>query len=148
MIKLILKYLMIGIAAGCIFFVGNIIFHDSTDSGRLHIFLSNPAADAIGFIVVGIGFFGGGFVHEIERLRFSLKVIIHIIIGISLFLIVSLSLGWISLENRFDLIISIGMNVVILLVVWTALYFWDKKEIRRANRALKERDSIKPFDAE
>ena len=148
MVKLILKYLLFGIAVGCFFFIGNIIFLDLMGSDRLQVFFDNFTSHAIGFMIVGVGFFGGSFLYEIENLKFSSKVIIHITLGISLFIIVGFINSWISLENRSDLIINIIANVAILLAVWTALYIQDRKEIQRVNRALKERDLMKPLDTE
>jgi len=148
MVKLILKYLLIGIAVGCIFFVGNIIFHDLTNSGQLQYFFSNFTAYAIGFVFLGIGFFGGAFVYEIERLRFALKSVIHISVGMGVFIIVGFRLNWLTLENSPTLIINIVINLSLLLAIWTVLYIRDKKEIQRINRALAERDSAKPLDTE
>jgi len=148
MIKLILKYLLLGIAAGCILFVGNIIFHDLINSEQLELFFDNFTAYAIGYIAIGIGFFGVGVIYEVERLRFSLKSVIHISVGVGTFILVGFRLGWLTLENSPNLIVNIAINVAILLAGWTALYFRDKKEIQRINMVLAERDTMMPLDTE
>jgi len=148
MIKLIVKYLIIGVAWGCFAFVANYILLDLTGSDHLLSIYENPTANALGLIVVCIGFFGGGIVYEIERLGLLLKLAIHIAVGTGLFLLVGFNIGWLTTENPAMIAFNIVFNVLILSVVWIASYFYDKRKVEKINQKLIECSLRKPLDTE
>ena len=136
MFKLVLKYLSIGIVAGCFFFALNIMLKDLLNSDQLYIFFNNPTAYILGFLVIGIGFYGCGIVYEIDHLKFKFKLIIHAFVGIGLFMLVGFSLGLFTLNNPLHLIVNIAINIGIILALWTVLYIRDRNELQIINKAL------------
>ena len=148
MIKLIVKYLMIGIAWGCFAFVANLILLDLIGSDHIQNIFDNPTANVFGLIVVCIGFFGGGIVYEIERLGLLFKLAIHIAVGIGLFLLVSFNIGWLTTDNPTLIVFNIILNVLILSALWVGSYFYDKRKVEKINQKILERSSKKPLDTE
>lgn len=148
MIKLIIKHFIIGIAGGCFILAVNLIWWDLTGSNQLQIFIDNSTVYVLGFIVAGIGLFGGGIVYEIERLGFVLKLAIHMFLGISLLLIVGFIIGWFAFENPTNIVQNIAINALILLIVWVVYYFYDKRKVDKINKKLLERSLRKSLDTE
>ena len=140
MIKLIVKYLLIGIGLGCFFFTVNVILVDLFSDALMSDILDRPTVNALGITVICIGFWSGGIVYEIERLSFALKLVVHLTVGIGLLLIVMLGLGWISTDNIANVVFNVAVNAFILVSVWVVSYFRDKKEVREINQLLSARD--------
>ena len=148
MLKLIIKYLAIGVAWGCFAFVVNLILLDLTGSDQIQNIIENPTTNALGLIVVCIGFFGGGIVYEIERLRLVLKLAVHLTVGVGLFLIVGFSIGWLTVESPIIIVFNIVLNVLILSAVWVGSYFYDKRKVERINQRLLKRRASEPLDTD
>ena len=148
MIKLIVKYLLTGITWGCFFLVANIILFDLAGSEHLQFIFDNFTPIAIGFIAVSIGFISTSIVYETERLSLGLKLVIHVIVGVSVVLIVGFRIGIFSSENPSVIIINVIVNALILFAVWVGHYFKDKRRVEKINQRLQERNSTKTLDTE
>lgn len=148
MLKLFVKHLLYGVAWGCFLFVVYTILYDSFSIELIPYFRDNPTVHAISFVVLGIGFIGGSIVYEIERLSFALKLVIHLAVGVGLFLIVAFGNGWLSTDNPADIVLNIAFNVFILLVIWIICYIRDKKEVKEINKMIADKNSMKPLDTE
>lgn len=148
MVKLIVKYLLLGITWGCFFLVANIIVFELIDSEHLQFVFENFTLVAIGFIFVSIGFISSSIVYEIERFSLAAKLIIHIAVGVSVMLLVGFWLGIFSEENQSIIILNVVINALILFAVWVGHYLHDKRRVEKINQRLLERNLEKPFDTE
>ena len=148
MAKLIVKHFIIGIAGGCFILAVNLLWWDFSASDQLQYFFNNITADVLGYIIVGIGLFGGGIVYEIERLSFILKLAIHMFTGISLLLLVGFNTGWFVVENPSNIVFNILLSMIILFIVWVVCYFCDKRKVEKINKKILERNLRKPLDTE
>ena len=148
MIKLIIKYLLLGIVWGCVVFSANVLLLDVTGSPQLQDVFDRPTVHILSFIVVCIGLFGGGIVYKIERLGLALKLAIHVTVGIGLYMLIGFNIGWFDLENPSVITFGIALNMLILVAVWTVNYFRDKRKVETINRRIRERNSEKTFDTE
>jgi hypothetical protein len=119
-----------------------------TGSDGLQSFFHNPIPNIIGYLVIGLGFFGSTIVYEFENISSRLKLVIHIITGVTLFLLVAFYLGWGITEDPVGLLHNIALYVGIVLVVWVVLYFRDKKDVEEINKTLHEQNHKKPLDTE
>jgi len=147
-IKLFAKYLWIGTAYGCLYFVANLISYDLFDFVLIPYILERPTANALSIIAISIGLFGSSIIYEIERLGFALKLVIHIAIGVSIFLIVAFNIGWISTDNPTAIVLNIIFNASIVSAIWIVSYFRDKKRAQRINEMISRKHSIEHLDTE
>ena len=148
MVKQIWRYFTFAIGWGSFIMALNILFLYFRDTEGFEHFMSDPLTFVIGHFIIGVGFFGTAIVYEINRLSFRLKLIIHVIVGIGLFLLVSFKFGWGIVESPASLIQNVVAYVGIIFVVWVALYLRDKKEVEEINRTLREQNHKKPLDTE
>ena len=148
MIKLFAKCLWIGISYGCFYFVANIISYELFDFVLIPHILERPTANALSIIMISIGLFGGGIIYEIERLGFALKLVIHIAISVSIFLIVAFHIGWLSTDNPTDIVFNIIFNATIVSAIWVVSYFRDRKRAQKINKMIMRKHSMKPLDTE
>ena len=148
MIKLFVRHLLYGIGWGCFLFVLYVILYDLFEIKTIPYFLDKPAVHAISFVALGIGFVSSSIVYEIERLGFAVKLIIHLVVGIGVFMLVLLINGWLSGAHPFVIVSNVVFNALILFVVWIVSYICDKKEVREINKMIMEKNSSKPLDTE
>jgi len=148
MIKLFVKHLLYGVAWGCFLFVLYVVLYDSFDIKAIPYFLDKPTVHAVSFVALGIGFVGGSIVYEIERLRFVLKLIIHLVAGLGVFMFVVLANGWLSAAHPSAIVSNVVFNALILFAVWIVSYIRDKKEVQEINKMITEKNSMKPLDTE
>ena len=137
MTKMILRYLFFGISWGSITFVINIIIGD-------HSMI--PAA--IIFILVGLAFWGSTIIYEFDRPSLKYQILIHLAIGLGTFLAIGFVVGWFSLGRPLELALNIGICIVMFGIVWTLSYLYDKIEVGKINKALKEQSHKRPSDTE
>lgn len=148
MMKLIRKHLFNGIAWGCIAVVGNIMVFDLTGFDFLPNVLDNFSTFAIGLIIFCIGFITtGGIVYEIKQLRFKLKLLIHMVVGIGTLLIMGLRFNAFTF-NLPDIVINVLINGLIVLAIWTYFYIRDKREVEQINANLREKREQRKLDTE
>jgi uncharacterized membrane protein (UPF0136 family) len=148
MIKLFAIFLLRGIAFGCFYFVANVISHELFDFVLIPYILETPTANALSIIVICIGFFGGSIIYEIERLGFVLQLVIHLAIGVSIFLIVAFNIGWISTDNPTAIVLNIIFNVFVVFAIWIVSYLREEKKVEKINEMIAEKQSKKPLDTE
>lgn len=146
--KIIVKHLLLGVAFECIAFVANAVLYYLSGFYLIPYILERPTANAISLIVIGIGFFGGGMVYEIERLSFVLKLVIHLAVGIGIFLIVAFSIGWLSTDNPVNVMFNIFFNASILFIFWVVCYIRDKNEVQNINKMIARKNANIPLDTE
>jgi len=148
MIKQIWRYFTFGIGWGSFIFLAQIFLWILTNPGATELVLDNPINYVIGYLALGIGFFGTGIIYEIDRIGFALKLVIHIFVGIGVFLLVSFGLNWGIIETPLVLMANIIGSIVIIFIGWVVLYLRDKKAVHEINKVLKKQNQEKPLDTE
>ncbi len=79
---------------------------------------------------------GGTIVYEIEKLGVLRATLIHYFITMSLFVIISLALGWFA-GGLIWLGIVVLIMTVIYVMIWLFNYLYWKKTVREVNEELK-----------
>jgi len=148
MIKLIWRYLTFGIGWGSFIFVAQILLWLLTNPDSTQLVLDNPLNYVVGYLALGIGFFGTGIVYEIDRIGFALKLVIHIFVGIGVFLLVSFGLNWGIIETPIVLMANVIGSIVIIFIGWVVLYLRDKKDVENINKVLEKQNQEKTLDTE
>lgn len=133
----ILKKLCLGIATGCtIFVMMGLVFTMFGDAASL----TNDEfiKQAIGSILVGIGFLLPTIIYDNPNVAMPLKFIVHMGIGVILYVLVALNVGWIptTLGIMPMIMTAVGM-IGISLIIWVIFYMYYKKEAKKINDKIK-----------
>ena len=137
MIKQIIKRLIYGIVGGCTFVVMNLIIVDLTNSSELPIMLHNFTMDALGNIVVAIGFAMGSIVFEMERLAMWLKISINAFVGFGVLALARLYFGITPVLSPAIVLLA----VAIFLTVVIGDYLLNGREAKKINAKLREQEA-------
>jgi len=140
MIKLILKYLLYGIAWGALWFVMVCIIMDLFSPVTLQYMLQNFTLHALGSIAIGIACATTSIVYTLERLRRWQQVLIHATVGLGVYLPVAFGLGWLPAGSPLAILFSIGTSIIIFILIWSCFYLYHKHEAKAINKKLKERE--------
>ena len=145
--KLMIKYLTMGVGWGSFLFVVHLIIYDLTEIVFLpNVFIDNIGLSALGFLALSVAFISTSIVYEIEQLRFGLKLLIHITVGLGTLLIIGFVIGLFTADNWLEITINIIINLIILLIVWVRYYIRDKNEVQQINEKLQEQNLKSSFD--
>jgi len=139
MIKKIIGRTLSGISYGCFWMVGfSMIFNFMPDRTHFEAVMNNFTVQAIGSMLAGIGFILPTLIYDSEKLSRFVKVIIHLGIGVPLFIAVGFFLGWLpkdfGIGKTFLMIVSC---IAISLVIWFGFYLYYKNESKLINKQLK-----------
>jgi hypothetical protein len=138
-VKKILLNVGFGIMWGCTWFVVIWIIADVTQNEMmLSILQKQFTKQAIGGIIVGIGFTLPSIVYSLERLAFWCKVTIHLGVGALVFFPTAFFLGWMPIPSFGVLIGYMLLFVSLFFVIWFGFYLYYRKEIREINERLRQ----------
>ena len=140
MIKKIIGRIFSGISYGCFWMVGyGMIFSFMQDRVHFEALMNNFTSQAIGSMLVGIGFVLPTLIYGSEKLSLFIKTIIHLGIGVPFFFAVGFFLGWLpknlGIGNIFLMILS---SIAISFVIWFGFYLYYKNEGKLINKQLKK----------
>ncbi|MCU9807607.1 MAG: DUF3021 domain-containing protein [Paraclostridium dentum] len=139
-IKKIVSNILYGIAWGCTIFTLQGIIVASTDNNYLMMTNKEYIVNAICSVIIGIGFYLPSIVYENDRISRGLQVVVHMGIGISIYLICAFYAEWIPVERGMAVTISsIIIIVTISFIIWGAFYIYNKNEARKINEKLQEK---------
>ena len=139
MIKLIMKYLVYGIAWGCLWLVAICVAMDLFFPEVMQMLMENFTLHAIGSIIIGIGSATTPIVYEFDRMRKWLQVAIHAGVGLGTFFTVGFTQGWLPMASSAAIAFSVVSGVIVFFVIWTGFYLYGKHEAEKINEKLKER---------
>lgn len=134
----LLKLIGNGIAWGCticmfILITGSLIAGD----GFLAMTSERFLAQAIGSIIVGIGFTVPSLIYDRESLSRGMQTLIHMGIGFFIYFLVALNLGWIPVEFGWQMtVLSILIAVAFAFAIWFGFYLYNKREAKKLNQQL------------
>ena len=134
----LLKLIGNGIAWGCticmfILITGSLIAGD----GFLAMTSERFLAQAIGSIIVGIGFTVPSLIYSRESLSRGMQTLIHMGTGFFIYFLVALNLGWIPVEFGWQMtVLSILIAVAFAFAIWFGFYLYNKREAQKLNQQL------------
>lgn len=130
-----------GIGIACtIFTIFGIIF-DLTGTDGLSFGTGQFTREAIGAILVGIGFSVPSEIYNSEKLPFFLKFIFHMGIGCTVYIITAFQVGWIPVEFGWKncLFFIIG-ELLIAFIIWLGFASHYKKLAKNMNQRIQEKN--------
>lgn len=150
-VKLVIRYLIYGIAMGCTSFVFMCLsyFWGGGEEILASVF-DDYGRHAIGCMIVGIACGGTAVIYQFERPSALAKTAIHFCIGMGVFYPTALYLGWIPLnpDRKFLMVLQFLAACVIFMTIWLCFYLFNRKEAKRINERLRELDSDRVENAE
>ncbi len=139
----LLKIIGKGIAWGCtlcvfIMLAGALIGGDEF----LAMTTDRFVAQAIGTILIGLGFTVPSLIYDCEKFGRGLQTLIHMGTGFFIYFLVALNIGWIPVECGWKVtVVSVLIAVAFAFAVWFCYYLYNKKTAEKLNqqlRAMKE----------
>lgn len=134
----IVKLIGNGIAWGCticmfILMTGSLIAGDEFLAMTSERFL----AQAIGSIIVGIGFTVPSVIYARESLSRGMQTLIHMGTGFFIYFLVAFNLGWIPVEFGWQMtVLSILIAIIFAFAIWFGFYLYNKREAQKLNQQL------------
>jgi len=140
MIKKIIGRIFSGISYGCFWMVGyGMIFNFMADKTHFEAMINNFTIQAIGSMLVGIGFVLPTLIYDSEKLSLFIKTIIHLGIGVTFFLVAGFYLGWLPKDLGIgSIFLIIAGCIAVSFVIWFGFYLYYKKESKLINKRLKK----------
>lgn len=143
MMKKIMLYILRGIGMGCAFFTLSGIIFDIIFKGSFLLDHWYYTKMTIGSMITGVAFYVPALVYQNEKLSKGLQVLIHIGIGLLTYISVGCYVGWIPLQAGAWAVVGAIVSVVaISFLIWFGFYLYYKKEAKRINAKLKEKQGI------
>lgn len=137
--KKALLSLLLGVAVGCTIYI--VI-------GMIFILVGMPATElwpgytfihqAIGGMIIGIAFSLPSLIYDNEKLSIGLKMLIHMGIGMAVFSITAMKLGWIPVSHG-----PIAVFIFFVIAaggafgIWGCFYLYHKNEAKLINQRIK-----------
>ena len=88
-------------------------------------------------LLVGLGFGVPSAIYDVERIPRLLQMVIHMGIGISVYLIVAFMVGWIPVKLGVPICACIvAGQLVISFIIWLLISLYYKREVKRLNDRL------------
>lgn len=137
--KKIIRNVLMGIALGCtVFVIISIIFALINGDSSMYTtdeFIKN----AICSMIVGVGFSLPAIVYDNDKMSMGIKVLIHMGIGISVYLIIAFIAGWIPVKEGLGAILTtILIAIIISFIIWFFFYLYNKNEVKKLNTKIRE----------
>lgn len=140
-VRLVLKYLLRGIAWGCAFFVFFCLFVFYWQGKEFLIsIVEHFPRHAAGTMLVGIGYGSMAILYEWEGPSLLIKAAIHFFVGTGVFFFTAVSLEWIPLHSMRPeyILLEIFVSCVTFVVIWLGFYLLGCREARKINGRLQE----------
>lgn len=134
----LLKMILNGIAWGCtiatfIAIIGAAVAGDSF----LAITANDFIGQAVGSMIVGIGFTVPSLIYDSKKLSMGMKTFIHMAIGFFIYFITALHLNWIPVEFGSGMIaVSVLTAASFAFGIWLLFYLYNRKEAKKLNQKL------------
>lgn len=138
-VRLIIRYLIRGIAWGCTYFVFYCLFLFFWQGKDLLLAVAEDfPKHAVGAILVGLGYGFPAILYELERPALLTKAIIHFFVGTTTFFSIASYLAWIPLQSSRHIILEVFTSCVSFAAIWSGFYLLRRREARRINNRLQE----------
>jgi len=132
-----IKYIFFGILMGCTVLVimGMIValFQGETFQTSSSEFIKM----GIGSMIIGVGFSVPSMIYSNEKMAYVLKVLIHLGIGMLIYLGVSIWLGWMPLDLGVGGIVTyIFIAIAIAVLIWSGFFLYYRHEAKKINEKI------------
>lgn len=142
MFRRVVQYVFSGIAWGCFCFVMVYLIADLAGAHEmLSAIQNNFRWHALGSIFVGMGFGTTSIVYQSEKLCLWQKILIHLTVGMCIYLPTAYGLGWMPMNSIGSVLLYIALAIVIFFFVWSCFYFYHRSEVKKLNEQLEKLDS-------
>lgn len=140
MLKKIGKNLFLGIASGSLLFnIMGIIFAAICDSSELVTSGEYYIKQVVCSMIVGIGFWLPSIVYEFRNISNIMKVLIHMGIGIVVYVGTGFYAGWIPVDIGIkNIVFIIIFMILIAFGIWSGFYLYYRKEAQLINKKISE----------
>ena len=93
----------------------------------------------IGCLCIGIGFGLPAIIYDVESIPLSIKTIVHMGIGISTYIIVSIIVGWLPINiNIYGIIAIVIGQFLISFFIWYLFMRYHRTLVKKMNERIKE----------
>ena len=93
----------------------------------------------IGCLCIGIGFGLPAIIYDVESIPLSIKTIVHMGIGISTYIIVSIIVGWLPTNiNIYGIITIVIGQFLISFFIWYLFMRYHRTLVKKMNERIKE----------
>ncbi len=136
--KKVIGMSLFGIALGCTIFTIVGVFFDITYQGNFSLLNWSYTKMAIGAMLVGVGFTTPAIVYENKKLHYALKVLIHMGIGCTVFLVVAFCVGWIPVAYGWKTCaVAIAGYLLFSFFIWRCFASYSRHEAKIINEKIK-----------
>lgn len=141
LIKKLCKNSIQGIGIACFIYILAGIIFDSLNQG----FSMEQGAftrQALGTILIGIGFSAPSEIYNNDKLPFAIKILFHMGIGCSIYLITAFYVGWIPPELGLrNCIIIILCQLLIAFFIWFRFASYYRKLAKDMNEKIQQKEA-------
>jgi len=138
--KMYIKLIIRGMASGSLIFVVMSIFGIYFGGNYFSLLLTtNFISYSIASMIIGVGFSLPSIVYENNRLSFLNQFLIHITVGMIVYIATGLYVGWIPIQYGFNIIVLyILIALAFTFLIWFGFYLYYKKESLDINKQIKK----------
>ena len=137
----VFELLVKGIGTALSFFSIFIMIYDVCGSQALIFENGFYTKMFIGAIIVGMGFSLPGLVYENESMPYSIKVLIHMGVGCTIFIITGYVVGWSPRgSSPWKCVCLILIEILTAFFLWLCFSIYYKQEARKINEKIKEKN--------
>lgn len=139
MAKKVFKSIFYGIVWGWMFFVLTYLVFDLLGASVVTEHLNETFRwQALGSALVGMGFATPSIVYTSERLRLWQQLLIHLGIGMPVYLAVAFWLGWMPRQSAGAVVGFVLLALVIFFLIWSCFFLYNRHEAKRMNERLRQ----------
>ncbi|BCN32590.1 DUF3021 domain-containing protein [Anaeromicropila herbilytica] len=129
----------IGIASFIFLMIG--IIFDYVNHGNFSMENYDFTKQVIGTIMVGIGFSAPSMIYDNEKIPFGLKVLFHMGIGCTVYIITAFAVGWMPVKFGWkNCLFFIVCELLIAFLIWLGFAFHYRKLANDMNKKIQEKD--------
>lgn len=142
--KLVIKYLYLGLSLGCMAFVCICLLGYLTGGEAfLEPVIRDFPRTVLGVAIIGIACGSTSVVYRIERFPMGIKVLIHAVAGMGAFYAVSFFLGWFSFgsSQMTSFMLPFLVFFIFFGIIWMCFYLYGRQDARKINDRLRELES-------
>lgn len=139
--KTLAKVSIQAVCIACTIFTAlGIVFDVITDGA---VFLENWSftEQAVGTVLVGIGFGVPSLIYESDRLPFAFKVVFHMGIGCAIYMMIGLNVGWIPTQFGWgSCLVYIMIELMIAFLIWIGFAVHYRKLAKNMNEKIRQKE--------
>ncbi|MDD6207383.1 MAG: DUF3021 domain-containing protein [Clostridiales bacterium] len=139
--KNLLKDTLIGIGIACIIFTVFGTIFDVANKGTFSMEHYMFTKQALGAVIVGIGFSLPSGIYRSDKLPFALQVLFHMGIGCAIYIITAFKVGWIpSAFGWGGCFLFLAAELLIAFLIWLGFAFHYRKLAQSMNEKIQGKD--------